>query len=65
ALLAAGPSGRPAVLDGLDDFREHLGGQLTITLLRDVGAPVDVHEIRADLVQRALDWMRAAVAAAP
>ncbi len=51
------------MLDGLDDFREHLGGDLTITLLRDVGRPVEVHEMRAELVLRALDWMRAAVAA--
>ena len=30
----AGTRRRPAVLDGLDEFREHLGGELTITLLR-------------------------------
>lgn len=33
------------VLDGLEEFREHLGGALTITLLRDIGHPVDIHEI--------------------
>ena len=26
------------VLDGLDEFREHLGGELTVTLLRAIGA---------------------------
>ena len=34
-----------AALAGLDEFREHLGGRLTITLLRGIGLPVDVHEI--------------------
>ena len=34
-----------ALLAGLDEFREHLGGRLTITLLRGIGAPVDVHEL--------------------
>lgn len=36
---------RAAVLRGLEEFREHLGGRLTITLLRGIGASVDVHEI--------------------
>ena len=36
---------RGALLGGLDEFREHLGGRLTITLLRGIGAPVDVHEL--------------------
>ncbi len=34
-----------ALLDGLEEFREHLGGQLTITLIDDIASPVDVHEI--------------------
>jgi 3-dehydroquinate synthase len=37
ALAQRDPSGRPGVLDGLDEFREHLGGQLTITLLDAIG----------------------------
>ena len=27
------------------EFREHLGGRLTITLLRGIGDPLDVHTI--------------------
>ncbi|MEM6505657.1 MAG: 3-dehydroquinate synthase [Planctomycetota bacterium] len=34
-----------ALLAGLDEFREHLGGQLTITLIEGIGKPVNVHEI--------------------
>ncbi len=37
--------GRRVVLDGLAEFREHLGGELTITLLRGVGDGVEVHTI--------------------
>jgi 3-dehydroquinate synthase len=33
------------ILDGLEEFREHLGGRLTITLLRGIGQPLDVHKI--------------------
>ena len=34
-----------ALFSGLEDFRQHLGGRLTLTLLRAVGDPIDVHEI--------------------
>lgn len=33
------------VIKGLEEFREHLGGQLTITLLRAIGEGVEVHEM--------------------
>ena len=33
------------VLTGLEEFREHLGGELTITLLREIGQGFEVHEI--------------------
>jgi 3-dehydroquinate synthase len=58
ALRTAGDRGRPAILDGLDEFREHLGGELTVTLLRGIGHAVDVHEMSDALVERALSWLR-------
>jgi len=36
---------QPMVLKGLEEFREHLGGELTLTMLRSIGAGVEVHEI--------------------
>ena len=44
----------PALLDGLEEFREHLGGRLTITLLEGIGRPVDVHEIDRDRLAGAI-----------
>jgi 3-dehydroquinate synthase len=32
-------------LGGLDEFREHLGGELTVMLLEGIGRGVEVHEI--------------------
>lgn len=32
---------------GLEEFRQHLGGRLTLTMLRRVGQPLDVHKIDA------------------
>jgi len=36
---------QPMVLKGLEEFREHLGGELTLTMLRGIGDGVEVHEI--------------------
>jgi 3-dehydroquinate synthase len=36
---------QPMLLKGLEEFREHLGGELTLTMLRGIGAGVEVHEI--------------------
>ncbi len=45
ALATRNAAGAPVVLDGLEEFREHLGGRLTITMIREVGEAVDVHAI--------------------
>jgi 3-dehydroquinate synthase len=45
ALDVVSAAGRPVVLDGLAEFREHLGGELTLTLLAGAGRGVEVHEI--------------------
>ncbi len=46
------------LLEGLNEFREHLGGRLTIMLLRDIGKGEEVHEIDPQLVRRASEWIR-------
>jgi len=50
---------RYQVLNGLQDFREHLGGELTVTLLAELGTGVEVHEMHEDLVGEAIDWLKA------
>ncbi len=42
---------------GLNEFREHLGGQLTITLLEGLGKGVEVHEMDFELISRAVDYL--------
>ena len=53
------------VLRGLDEFREHLGGQLTIMLLRGIGEPFDAHEIHRDLVMRSIEILKGLQAGPP
>lgn len=50
--------GSAGILKGLAEFREHLGGQLTIMLLQDIGRGVEVHEIDPDRVRRAIATLR-------
>ena len=52
-------NGGSAVLEGLWDFREHLGGELTITLLSEIGTGVEVHQMEEDLIRQAIDWLKA------
>jgi 3-dehydroquinate synthase len=44
-LLNVDSDNKSILLGGLEEFREHLGGQLTITLLRGIGQGFEVHEI--------------------
>jgi 3-dehydroquinate synthase len=48
----------PQLLSGLEEFRQHLGGRLTLTMLQAVGRPVDIHEINRDLMGEAVRQVR-------
>ena len=51
-------NGEVAVMDGLREFQEHLGGELTITLIAAIGQGVEVHHIDAVTMLAARDWLR-------
>lgn len=57
-LLNLGSDGQLQVLGGLAEFREHLGGELTITLLREIGCGVEVHEMNLPKVGAAIHELR-------
>ena len=46
------------VLSGLEEFREHLGGQLTIMLLKSIGKGFEVHEMDKKLVMKSIEFIR-------
>jgi 3-dehydroquinate synthase len=49
---------QPAVLRGLEEFREHLGGRLTIMLLTAIGVPFDAHEIDKGVMLGSIEVLR-------
>jgi 3-dehydroquinate synthase len=42
------------VLDGLEEFREHLGGELTVTLLNGIGQGFEAHEMNLPMMIEAI-----------
>ena len=64
-LVALGlPVDHPALRDseplfaGLEEFRQHLGGQLTLTLLDGIGAPAEVHHVDTAAMRGCLEDLR-------
>jgi 3-dehydroquinate synthase len=51
------------VLRGLEEFREHLGGELTLTMLKAIGEPVEIHEVNLPKMVDAIHDLRHRAAA--
>jgi 3-dehydroquinate synthase len=52
-------TGEWAVWRGLEDFREHLGGELTITMVTAIGSKIEIHQMERNRVAAAVDELRA------
>jgi 3-dehydroquinate synthase len=60
ALLQRDGQGRLKLLSGLEEFREHLGGRLTLAMPAGIGTFVDVHALPDSIVEKALGLLQAA-----
>jgi 3-dehydroquinate synthase len=49
--------GTRAVYTGLEEFREHLGGLLTVLLLKDIGKGEDVHAMDTHLLDECIEYL--------
>ena len=58
-LLNADNANLPTLLSGLEEFREHLGGELSITLLSEIGRGVEIHEMNPRAIAAAVAELRA------
>lgn len=52
--LTEDPQNSASIFHGLEEFREHLGGELTIMLLEEIGKGREVHEVDYDLYREAI-----------
>ena len=58
-LHTEGESGNRSILEGLEEFREHLGGELTITLVQGIGEGVEVHAMdKKEILESVEDLQR-------
>ena len=46
------------IFEGLNEFREHLGGKLTITILNKLGEGIEIHDIKDDSMKKAILKMK-------
>lgn len=46
------------LFEGLEEFRQHLGGRLTLTMLRGVGDPFEVHHVDDGLMRTAIEHLK-------
>jgi 3-dehydroquinate synthase len=58
ALESRTTDGDLRLLAGLREFREHLGGELTITLLEGIGRGVEVHAMDEAIVLQSIAWLK-------
>lgn len=57
-LLERSSNGELVILTGLEEFREHLGGELTVTLVPEIGRRIEVHEMDRDVIVAAVEELR-------
>ena len=50
--------GEYALFDGLHEFKEHLGGELSISLLTGLGSSYEIHEVNIDLYKQAFSLLK-------
>jgi 3-dehydroquinate synthase len=58
-LILPGSRQELLVLEGLEEFREHLGGRLAVTLLRAIGSGFEVHEMNAAHILASIQELQA------
>ncbi len=46
------------IFDGLEEFRQHLGGRLTLTMIRGVGSAIAVHDVDLAAMANAISMLR-------
>ena len=57
-LLEHNAAGDLTILAGLEEFREHLGGDLTVTLVPEIGRKLEVHEMNRRVIVESLEDLR-------
>ncbi len=57
--LAPAPDGAWPLLDGIEEFRAHLGGELHVTLPDGLGRKIEVSSLDTGVIRQAAAWLEA------
>ena len=57
-LEATDPSGRLEIENGLEEFRQHLGGRLTFTMPHGIGEKCERHEMDFDVIRQGIAFLK-------
>jgi 3-dehydroquinate synthase len=57
-MLVAEAQGKSVILEGLREFREHLGGALCVTLLTGIGSGIEVRDMDPELIRSSIAWLK-------
>ncbi|MCP4377747.1 MAG: 3-dehydroquinate synthase, partial [bacterium] len=57
--LSRQTAGELEILVGLDEFREHLGGRLNVTLPNGLGDKCEVHHLDREIITEAIEYLQA------
>ena len=57
-LEATDPSGRLEIENGLEEFRQHLGGRLTFTMPHGIGDKCERHEMDFDVIRQGIKFLK-------
>ena len=58
ALLKYDLNGNLLILKGIEEFREHLGGKLHITMPKGIGNKIEIHAIDSTIIKEAIEFLR-------
>jgi 3-dehydroquinate synthase len=56
-MLVAEAGGKSLILEGLREFREHLGGALCVTLLTGIGSGIEVRDMDPSVIAKSIAWL--------
>jgi 3-dehydroquinate synthase len=56
-MLVAEIHGKSVILEGLREFREHLGGALCVTLLTAIGSGIEVRDMDPEVIRSSIGWL--------
>ncbi len=56
-LSAKSEDGYFTIMKGLEEFREHLGGRLTLMMLQGVGQPLEVNDVNPELMVESINYL--------